>query len=325
MGIPSELRDIHSVKKSVTGFPRNLLEFTEQFATEQACRTYLARRRWPNGFVCPHCGSTLAWLTNRGHMFCAACKKQTSPTAGTAMHRSRIPLRGWFLAMWLCCTQKTGLSASGLQRELGVGSYRSAWLMLHKLRSAMVRSGREPLAGTVEVDEAYMGGPEEGVGGRQLMKKCLVVIAVELNGDKPGRVRMRHVSDASAKSLQGFLRDCVEAGSEVHTDGGSSYAGLERHGYRHTVTPTRGDTAILQAEFSHVHLVTSLLKRWLLGTHHGSVGPRHPQLYLDEFAFRFNRRKSRHAGKIFSRLVEQMIAHQPVAYKGLISRTDPAD
>ena len=184
--------------------------------------------------------------------------------------------------------------------------------MLHKLRSAMVRIGREPLAGTVEVDETYIGGPEEGVGGRQLIKKCLVVIAVELNGDKLGRVRMRHVADASAKSLQGFLRDCAKPGSEVHTDGGSGYAGLERHGYRHTVTPTRGDTEILKAEFPHVHLVTSRLKRWLLGTHHGSVGPRHLQLYLDEFAFRFNRRKSRHAGKIFSRLVEQMIAHQPV-------------
>ena len=120
------------------------------------------------------------------------------------MHRSRIPLRGWFLAMWLCCTQKTGLSASDLQRELGLGSYRSAWLLLHKLRSAMVRIGREPLAGTVEVDEAYIGGPQEGGGGRQLIKKCLVVIAVELNGDRMGRIRMRHVCGRLGKELAGI-------------------------------------------------------------------------------------------------------------------------
>ena len=306
-------------------FPQNMLDFTEKFVTERAYRTYLSALRWPNGFVCPHCVGTHAWPINRGQWECAGCRKQTSPTAGTVLHKSRIPLRAWFLAMWLACTQKTGLSAAGMQRELGLGSYRSAWLLLHKLRAAMVRLDRECLSGTVEVDETYIGGSEEGVTGRQLVTVCLVVIAVELDGRKMGRIRLRHVPDASARSLVGFLKDSVKDGSEIHTDGLRGYASLEQLGYRHTVTPTRGDEEILEAKFPHVHLVASLLKRWLIGTHQGGVGSRHLQLYLDEFTFRFNRLKSRHVGKIFSRLAEQLIVHQTVTYKGLISHRDPSN
>ena len=283
------------------------------------------RIRWPDGFVCPRCAGTRAWPTRRGQLFCAACKRQTSATAGTVLHGSRVPLRGWFLAMWLACTQKTGLSAAGLQRALGLGSYRTAWLLLQKLRTAMVRLDRERLEGTVEVDETYVGGSEEGVRGRQLVSKCLVLVAVELDGDRMGRIRLRHIADASGRSLGGFIRDCVEPGSTVHTDGWRGYTGLEWAGYVHQVTPTRGDDAITAAEFPHVHLVVSLLKRWLTGTHQVGVGSKHLQLYLDEFTFRFNRRKSRHVGKIFYRLVEQLMLHQTSTYEGLKARRAPAN
>ena len=244
--------------------------------------------------------------------------------AGTVLHGSKVPLRGWFLAMWLACTQKTGLSAAGLQRALGLGSYRTAWLLLQKLRTAMATVDRERLAGTVEVDETYVGGPEEGVRGRQLVSKCLVLVAVELDGDRMGRIRLRHLPDASGRSLGGFIRDCVDPGSTVHTDGWRGYSGLERDGYVHQVTPTRGDDTVTAAEFPHVHLVASLLKRWLTGTHQGGVGPKHLQRYLDEFTFRLNRRKSRYVGTIFHRLAEQLMLHGTTTYVGLKTRKEPS-
>jgi transposase-like protein len=223
------------------------------------------------------------------------------------------------MAMWLACTQKTGLSAAGLQRTLGLGSYRTAWLMLQKLRQAMVREGREHLAGAVEVDETYIGGAEEGVRGRELRDKSLVVIAVELDGRKVGRVRLRHVPDASGDSLIGFVSEFVQPGSQVHTDGWKGYNGLAAAGFKHRVTHTQGDGELAVEVFPHVHLVASLLKRWLGATHQGKVGSKHLQGYLDEFTFRFNRRRSRHVGKIFHRLAEQLVLRQASTYKELVA------
>jgi len=298
----------------MAAFPTNMVEFVKTFATEDACTDYLAEVRWPEGFVCPACGCGRGWATARGTFFCAECERQTSLTAGTIFHKTRVPLRSWFLGMWLMCTQKTGLSAAGLQRELGLGSYRTAWLMLQKLRQAMVRVGREPLQGSVEVDEAYLGGEEEGVRGRQLLGKALVVIGVELSGRKVGRARLRHVPDASGQSLVGFVTDCVDPGAKVHTDGWTGYAGLTKAGYRHKVTVIDGGEEFATKVFPHVHLVVSLLKRWLLATHQGNVSPKHLQRYLDEFAFRFNRRRSRHVGKLFHRLMEQLVLRQAQTY-----------
>lgn len=212
------------------------------------------------------------------------------------------------------CTQKTGLSAKGLQRELGVGSYKTAWLMLQKLRDAMVRVGRDKLTGTVEVDETYVGGQENRVGGRELVGKSLVVLAVELEGKKVGRIRLRHIPDASGQSLIGFIEDSVAKGSAIHTDDWNGYNRVADAGYRHWVTPVLGDPKRALKYFAHVHLVASLLKRWLGATHQGRVTGKHLQRYLDEYAFRFNRRRSEHVGKLFHRLVEQLVLRQAKTY-----------
>jgi transposase-like protein len=301
------------------GFPKNLIEFLDRFATDGACLEYLSQVRWPEGVFCPQCGARNGWRTERGTWFCGACRRQTSPTAGTILHDLRTPIRKWFLAVWLLCTQKTGVSAKTLQRELQIG-YKTAWLMLQKLRQATVRAERSPLRGTVEVDETYVGGAESGVGGRELAGKALVVIAVELDGKKVGRVRLRQIPDASGASLVGFLHDCVAQGSQVHTDDWNGYNGVQAAGFAHRVTPIHSDPERASRFFPHVHLVASLLKRWLRATHQGRVQKPHLQAYLDEYAFRFNRRRARHVGKIFHRLVEQMVIHKAKTYRQTVER-----
>ncbi len=298
-------------------FPRNLMEFLDRFDTDEACLIYLREVRWPDGFICPLCGSRNGWTTARGTMYCQECFRQTSLTAGTILHNSRTPIRKWFVAVWLLCTQKTGVSAKTLQRELKVG-YKTAWLILQKLRGAMVCAERSMLKKEVEVDETYVGGPETGVGGRQLVGKALVVIAIELDGKKVGRIRLRHVADASGKSLVGFITENVEKGSKVHTDDWNGYNGVKAAGYVHRITPIRGDEERAIRFFPHVHLVASLLKRWLGATHQGGVQKQHFQAYLDEFVFRFNRRRSKYVGKIFHRLIEQMAVRQAESYSEIV-------
>lgn len=300
-------------------FPRNMMEFLDRFATDETCLEYLRGVRWSEGFVCPCCGSRQGWTTGRGTIFCGQCDRQTSPTAGTILHQCRTPLRKWFLAAWLFCTQKPGVSAKTLERELQVG-YKTAWLMLQKLRQATVRAERSRLSGKVEVDETYVGGEESGVVGRQLLGKALIVIAVELDGKKVGRVRLRQVPDASGSSLVGFLKDCVVQGATVHTDDWNGYNGVQAAGFTHRVTPVQADPERARKFFPHVHLVASLLKRWLASTHQGRVQKEHLQAYLDEYAFRFNRRRSMHVGKIFYRLMEQMVVHKAKAYREIVSR-----
>lgn len=293
------------------------MEFLDRFATEERCLTYLYRVRWPKGFVCPQCAGRVGWLTNRGTVFCSRCQRQTTPTAGTILHNSRTAIRKWFLAGWLFCTQKTGVSAKTLQRELPV-SYKTAWLMLQKLRQATVRAERSQLVGKVEVDETYLGGQESGVMGRQLVDKALIVIAVELEGKQVGRVRLRHVPDASGASLVGFLKDFVAQGTLVHTDDWNGYNGVQAAGFAHRVTSLQGDPERARKFFPHVHLVASLLKRWLVATHQGRVRKEHLQAYLDEYAFRFNRRRSRHVGKIFHRLMEQLVLRKAKTYEEIV-------
>lgn len=303
-------------------YPRTLAEFEARFATEAACRTYLVRLRWPDGFRCPACGGAKTWpVRSRPTLVrCVGCGRQTSVTAGTILQDTRTPLTTWFRAMWWVTSQKTGASAQGLQQVLGLGSYETAWTWLHKLRRAMVRPGRERLTGRVEVDETYLGGPEEGVRGRQTEKKALIAVAAEEDGEGIGRIRMRRIPDASADSLEAFVEEAVAPGSLLHTDGFLAYDRLEKRGYRHRITVLKGRKESAAELLRRVHRVVSLLKRWLLGTHQGAVSHAHLDYYLDEFTFRFNRRTSRHRGKLFYRLVQQAVAVEPAPYKSLIKQ-----
>jgi len=220
--------------------------------------------------------------------------------------------------MWWVAAQKNGASALGLQRVLGLRSYEKAWTWLHKLRRAMVRPGRDRLAGTVEVDETYLGGLEEGVRGRGTEKKALIVVAAQEDGRSVGRIRLRRIPDASAGSLIPFIEDSVEPGNAIHTDGWLGYEPLEKKGYRHTVTSLRGQEESPSELLPRVHLVVSLLKRWLVGTHQGAVSHKHLDYYLDEFTFRFNRRRSRSRGKLFFRLAQQAVNVEPVPYARIV-------
>ena len=299
-------------------YPRDLLELEARFSSEAACREYLAQLRWPEGFRCPQCSGSKAWPVRGVLLECAACGAQTSVTAGTIFQDTRTPLPVWFRAMWWITTQKNGASALGLQRVLGLKSYETAWTWLHKLRRAMVRPGRDLLDGRIEVDEGYVGGPEEGLPGRLNLEKTLVVIAVEEDGKGIGRIRMRQISDASAESLLPFIRDSVVPGSIVHTDGWLGYSPLKGNGFRHEVTYLKGNRKTASELLPRVHLVISHLKRWLLGTHQGAVSHKHLDYYLDEFTFRFNRRRSKSRGKLFYRLAQQAVMIDPVPLRQIL-------
>ncbi len=299
-------------------YPLNLNEFEAWFGSEQACRDYLFRLRWPEGFRCPRCAGREFWPVRSVLFQCRGCSHQTSVTAGTIFQDTRKPLADWFRAMYWVTTQKNGASALGLQRVLGLGSYKTAWTWLHKMRRAMVRPGRDRLSGMVEVDETYLGGLEEGVRGRQTERKALIVIAAQEDGPGIGRIRMSRIPDASAESLIPFIEEAITRGSVVHTDGWLGYLPVESKGYVHDVTVIRGNKKIASDLLPRVHRVTSLLKRWLMGTHQGAVTHEHLEYYLDEFTFRFNRRRSANRGKLFYRLVQQAVAIDPVPYKEMV-------
>lgn len=301
----------------VEDYPRTLLELEKRFSTDEECRAYLFTLRWPDGFVCPRCGGRQAWAMHRGLWLCRTCRHQASVTAGTIFQDSRLPLTLWFRAIWYVTSQKNGVSALGVQRVLGLGSYQTAWAWLHKLRRAMVRPGRERLGGTVEIDETYWGAQEEGVIGRLIQDKTLLVVAAELDGPhKIGRIRIRRIPDLTQATLQGFIHEHIEPGSMVRTDGFSAYAGLE--GYRHVPVVIAGSGKAAHELLPRVHRVVSLLKRWLLGTHQGAVRQQHLDYYLDEFTFRFNRRTSQSRGKLFYRLLQQAVQIGPQPYQDLI-------
>ncbi len=307
-------------------YPRTLQEFDAWFATEGDCARYVQRLRWPDGFVCPSCGASKAWETGRHLLRCAACQRQTSLTAGTIFDGTRKPLRTWFQAMWYVTNQKLGVSALGLKRVLGLGSYQTAWAWLHKMRRAMVRPGRELLSGRVEVDETYVGGEDEDTDGRYTERKAIVVVALEVMSPKGfGRVRLRQVPDVSGASVLGFIRDVVAPGATVVSDGWSAYNGVTKSGYVHQrlVVSARGSPA--HVALPGVHRVSSLLKRWLMGTHQGAVSRAHLDYYLDEYTFRFNRRASRARGLLFHRLMEQAVHTAPVAYARIVGGRDASD
>src|SRR4051794_35816716 len=334
--------------------PQDFLEFNARFGTEEQCREYLFRARWPDDFRCDGCGHDHAYtLRTRLVYECVACRKQHSLLAGTIFEQTKTALARWFLAIYLVTSSKGGIAAAELQRQLGLGSYQTAWSWLHKLRKAMVRPDREPLAGRVEADETYVGGPRPGKRGRGAAGKTLVAGAVEAGeteGRRLGRLRLAVVPDASAASLEGFLGAAVATPTAVATDGWSGYAGLAAEGYAHEpvdpgapappppagapegwpgsaggapegsahepVDPGAPDAAL---RLPGIHLVFGLVKRWLLGTHHGAVSKKHLPAYLDEYVFRFNRRTAKRISHGFARLVEQAVRTRPVTYRAIVA------
>jgi transposase-like protein len=300
-------------------YPKNLAELDRRFTTEEACVQYLYALRWPDGFECPRCGSGKAWFTKRGLYKCAACAYQVSVKAGTIFERSRLPLTVWFRAIWWVTSQKNGASAKGLQRILGLGSYETAWMWLHKLRRAMVRPGRDRLAGIVEVDEMYIGGKKPGKRGRGAEGKVLVVITAQIKDKHIGRIRLHRVADASASSLEPAVEQAVAPGSVVRTDGWNGYNQVKALGYVHEVV--RKNAHVGDNLLPHCNRVAALLKRWLMGTHQGAVSHDHLEYYLDEYTFRFNRRTSHYRGKLFYRLIQQAVAIEPVQYSDLVKHT----
>jgi transposase-like protein len=304
-------------------YPMTFDEFVRSFAREEQCRDYLYKLRWPKGFICPKCKGDESWPIGNILFECKQCGRQTSVIAGTIFQDTRTPLKTWFTAIWWITTQKNGASAEGLQQVLGLRSYETAWVWLHKIRTAMVRSDRTKLSGTVEVDEVYVGGEEHGGStGRGTGNKALVAIAVELKPEqKLGRVRICVVPDASKESLVAFVKENIEKGSEVITDGFPRYATLSENGYMHTVYIQKKAESE-EERLPHVHLISSLLKRWLLGTHQGAVSEKHLQAYLDEYTFRFNRRKAAKRGLLFYRLLEGAVVAKPITALLLYKSTD---
>ena len=303
----------------MTDFPRSLIEFQQRFADEAACVRYLFAARWPAGFACPCCGGSKAWQlqTKAWTWECARCGKQTSVTAGTIMHHSKLPLTTWFWAAYLMATHSNGISALQLQRQLALGSYKTAWLLCAKLRGSMVAPGRNPLTGLVEVDETEIPcrsrhDPVTGGGGRSRQGKILVVGAVEVADGGPGRVRLAEVPDYSAQSLHPFIARNLAPGATAKTDGWSAYPGAP---------DVNHDPRVVGKMAAHIvlpwaHRVFSNLKVWALGVYHG-LRRRHLQSYLDEFVFRFNRRRTRHAA--FRSLLGIAAGHAPLTYNMLIS------
>jgi transposase-like protein len=296
-------------------YPRTLMELEQRFRSEEACAAYLGSLRWPRGWVCPRCAGQAAWSVRRARWRCGQCRYEMSITAGTIFQDTHLPLTTWFRAMGHVTSQKNGISALGLQRVLGLGSYKTAWAMLHKLRRAMIRPGRERLQGIVEVDEAYWGDEEAGIQGRRTEQRALIVVAAEENGKGIGRIRLRRLLNLSRISLHGFIAQAIEPGSTVRTDGLNAYRELQ--GYIHDRQVQRRQTPG-EHLLPRVHRVISLLKRWLMGTHQGAIANEPLNDYLNEFVFRFNRRTSASRGKLFYRLAQQAVQVDPAPFAILI-------
>jgi transposase-like protein len=306
--------------------PRDLPTFIARFGTDEQCREHLFKARWPEGFRCRACRHDDAYVLARRNIYeCAACGQQHSLLTGTIFEQTKTDLAKWFLAIYLVTSSKGGISAMELQRQMGFGSYQTAWSWLHKIRKATVATGRKPLAERVEADETYLGAAKPGRAGRGAVGKAVVAGAVEsgrgkARGRRLGRLRLKAVPDASAASLAGFLGQNLAKPASVVTDGWPAYARLGAAGYTHepvNLSRSWGDAAL---RLPGIHLVFGLAKRWLLGTHHGAVSGKHLQAYLDEYVFRFNRRTARSISHRFARLLEQAVLTPPTTYRAIIAQ-----
>jgi transposase-like protein len=308
-----------------TDLPQDLPSFLERFGSDEQCRAYLVRARWPGGFRCSACGHDRAWA-HRARLIneCAACGKQHSLLAGTIFEQTKTGLARWFLAIYLVTSSKGGISAMELKRQMGFGSYQTAWSWLHKIRKAMVAPQRTPLSARVEADETYVGGPRPGQPGRGAGGKIKVAGAVEAGrgqarGRRLGRLRLAVVPDVSARSLEGFLAAAVAKPATVATDGWSGYGRLATKGYAHEPLNLAASWGAAALRLPAIHLVFGLAKRWLLGTHHGAVSAKHLPAYLDEFVFRFNRRTAKSISHRFARVIEHAVQIRPTTYRVLVA------
>lgn len=309
--------------KAGVHYPGSLADLRAWFPDDAACLDYLAWLRWPDGVRCPYCGGAAPWPLKDGRYSCAVCRRRVSATAGTIFAGTRTPLTVWFEAAWLMTTSKAGTSALNLQRVLGLGSYQTAWAMLHRYRDVMVVPARDKLSGDVEVDETFIGGPKPGKRGRGAAGKVLVAGAIELApGGRLGfgRARLAVIPNTKAEALRTFVVANVAPGSQVVSDALASYpvalAGTE---YEHNPINVRRSGAAAHTLLPGVHRLFSLAKRWLAGTHQGAVRPEHLQSYLDEFIFRFNRRNARRRGLLFLRLLERAVEVEPIRYRDIVA------
>ena len=314
-------------------YPRTWDQFLDWFPDDESCRRYLESIRWKHGFVCPRCGEPgEAFRGSRGRWICRHCRHQCTVTAGTVFDKTRTSLRSWLAAVWYVVNQKQGVNALGLQRVLGLGSYQTAWAMLHRLRRAMIRPGRERLHGVVEVDECFIGRSspstvrntkrKQKLTAKRKTQRSIVMIAVEIKKPKGfGRIRLQRVTNKSAKAVLPFVFDAIEPGSVVRTDGSEAYYKMNRRGYRRERTVMLGADDPAHVTMPGVHRIAALLKRWLMGTHQGAVQPKQLDYYLDEFTFRFNRRTSRSRGLLFYRMLEQALVTEPVTYAQIAGKS----
>lgn len=299
------------------GFPRTAQEFDAAFGNEAACRRLLVELRWGGTPVCIRCGSDRTWELGSGRFECCSCGCQMSVTSGTPLHGTRKPLRLWFRAIWEMCARKNGISAKDLQRILGFGSYETAWVWMQKLRRCMVRHDRLPLEGDVVVDDAYFGAPSDRPG-RPAEQKAPIFVAAEENG----RIRLEHAPDLSVGSVRSFVERNTAEGSHITTDGYGTYSGssIRRREHRKIIVkrlPRGAGNPIQRA-----HHAISLARRNWLGTYHGAVSRKHLQAYLDEFEFRYNRRRTEGVGRIVARVLEVLVRSHPITYT-TITRSTP--
>jgi transposase-like protein len=300
-------------------YPETYLEFRDWFPDDDACIDYLERLRWPNGFVCPVCGDRHGWRIGQRRMWmCSSCGRKTSVTAGTIFHRSHTPLSTWFAAVWFVTSSKNGISAKSLEQQLGFGSYETAWAWLHKLRRAMVRPDREMLSGIVELDETFIGGVSVGKDGAGTDKVPVQIAVERISPKKLGRVRFAVADAPGSLSLVEFGKTVIVPGSTIRTDGARMFKRFTALGYVHEFS-TVYNSPDKAKELPGVHLVASLLKRWLIGTLHYRASDKHLEYYLDEYAFRFNRRTSKVRGLLFYRLLQQAVNTDPHPLTELIA------
>jgi transposase-like protein len=292
-------------------YPRTFQEWHAWFPDEAACVAFLEQLRWPDGFVCPRCDWRGGWRIGQRRMWmCSSCGVKSSVTAGTIFHRSHTPLSTWFAAAWFVTSTKNGMSALALQRQLGFGSYETAWAWLHKLRRAMVRPDRDQLSGLVELDETFVGGVSVGKDGASTDKVPVQIAVERISERKLGRVRFAVADAPGSLSLVDFGCSVIEPGSTIRTDGAPMLRRFAGLGYTHEYS-TGYNSPDKAQELPGVHMVASLLKRWLAGTLHHRVSDKHLEYYLDEYAFRFNRRNSKARGLLFYRLLQQAVATDP--------------